>query len=48
MYFHCALLMDVGSFLIGMTQVDMPPSERTFKAAGRVKDEGAGQRGLFD
>ncbi len=41
-------LLTVGDLLAGRARVDMPPSEMTFKAAGRVKEEGAGQRGLFD
>lgn len=34
--------------LLDGARLDMPPSEMTFRQAGRVKDEGAGQRGLFD
>ncbi len=41
-------LLTVGDLLAGTARVDMPPTEMTFKAAGRVKEEGAGQRGLFD
>ena len=41
-------LLTVGDLLAGSARVDMPPTEMTFKAAGRVKEEGAGQRGLFD
>lgn len=41
-------LLTVGELLAGSARVDMPPSERTFKAAGRVKEEGGEQRGLFD
>ena len=37
-------LLTVGDLLAGRARVDMPPSEMTFKAAGRVKEEGAGQR----
>ncbi len=40
-------LLTVGDLLAGLARVDMPPTERTFKAAGRVKDEGPEQRGLF-
>ena len=41
-------LLTVGDLLLGRARVDMPPSEMTFKTAGRVKGEGAGQKGLFD
>ena len=42
-------ILTVGDLLAGRARVDMPPTERTFKAAGRVKDDGgAGQPGLFD
>ena len=40
-------ILTVGELLAGSARVDMPPAERTFKAAGRVKEEGGGQRGLF-
>ena len=41
-------LLTVGDLLAGRARVDMPPAEMTFKAAGRVKEESAGQRGLFE
>jgi hypothetical protein len=41
-------LLTVGDLLLGRARVDMPPSEMTFKTAGRVKGEGGAQKGLFD
>jgi site-specific DNA-methyltransferase (adenine-specific) len=41
-------LLTVGDLLAGRARVDMPPSEMTFKAAGRAKDPGAAQGKLFE
>jgi hypothetical protein len=34
--------------LLAGGKVDMPPTDVTFRAAERVKDEGAQQKGLFE
>ncbi len=41
-------ILTVGDLLAGTARVDMPPTEMTFKTAGRVKDDGPEQGALFD
>ena len=41
-------LLTWGDLLAGRARVDMPPSEMTFKTAGRAKDPGAEQGKLFE
>ncbi len=41
-------LLTVGDLLAGRARVDMPPTEQTFKAAGRVKEQDTAQGKLFE
>jgi len=40
-------ILTVGDLLAGTARVDMPPTEMTFRQAGRVKDDGPSQGALF-
>ena len=40
--------LTIGDLLAGPARVDMPPAEKTFRQAGRVKQDGVEQKGLFD
>ncbi len=40
-------LLTVGDLLAGRARVDMPPTEQTFKAAGRVQEQVTMQGKLF-